>query len=43
VQIISDQSIFVKAAIDNIRNHLFEGSLLAASCCISFWRIGARR
>ena len=30
VQAISDQSIFVKAAIDNIRDHLFEGSLLAA-------------
>jgi HAE1 family hydrophobic/amphiphilic exporter-1 len=41
VQIISDQSIFVKAAIDNIRNHLFEGSLLAAIVLYFFlanWR-----
>lgn len=41
VQIISDQSIFVKAAIDNIRNHLFEGSLLAAIVLFFFlanWR-----
>src|SRR5512136_392716 len=41
VQIISDQSIFVKAAIDNIRNHLFEGSLLAAVVLFFFlanWR-----
>ncbi len=41
VQIISDQSIFVKAAIDNIRNHLFEGSLLAALVLYFFlanWR-----
>jgi hydrophobic/amphiphilic exporter-1 (mainly G- bacteria), HAE1 family len=41
VQIISDQSIFVKAAIDNIRNHLFEGSLLAALVLFFFlanWR-----
>ncbi|MBP1621992.1 MAG: acriflavin resistance protein [Acidobacteria bacterium] len=41
VQIISDQSIFVKAAIDNIRNHLFEGSLLAAIVLLFFlanWR-----
>jgi HAE1 family hydrophobic/amphiphilic exporter-1 len=41
VQIISDQSIFVKAAIDNIRNHLFEGSVLAAIVLYFFlanWR-----
>jgi hydrophobic/amphiphilic exporter-1 (mainly G- bacteria), HAE1 family len=41
VQIISDQSIFVKAAIDNIRNHLFEGSILAAIVLFFFlanWR-----
>jgi len=41
VQIISDQSIFVKAAIDNIRNHLFEGSLLACIVLYFFlanWR-----
>jgi hydrophobic/amphiphilic exporter-1 (mainly G- bacteria), HAE1 family len=41
VQLISDQSIFVKAAIDNIRNHLFEGSLLAAIVLFFFlanWR-----
>jgi hydrophobic/amphiphilic exporter-1 (mainly G- bacteria), HAE1 family len=41
VQIISDQSIFVKAAIDNIRDHLFEGSLLAAIVLFFFlanWR-----
>jgi hydrophobic/amphiphilic exporter-1 (mainly G- bacteria), HAE1 family len=41
VQIINDQSIFVKAAIDNIRNHLFEGSLLAAIVLFFFlanWR-----
>lgn len=41
VQIISDQSIFVKAAIDNIRDHLFEGSLLAAIVLYFFlanWR-----
>ncbi len=41
VQIINDQSIFVKAAIDNIRNHLFEGSLLAAIVLYFFlanWR-----
>jgi HAE1 family hydrophobic/amphiphilic exporter-1 len=41
VQIISDQSIFIKAAIDNIRNHLFEGSLLAAVVLFFFlanWR-----
>jgi hydrophobic/amphiphilic exporter-1 (mainly G- bacteria), HAE1 family len=41
VQIINDQSIFVKAAIDNIRNHLFEGSVLAAIVLFFFlanWR-----
>jgi hydrophobic/amphiphilic exporter-1 (mainly G- bacteria), HAE1 family len=41
VQVISDQSIFVKAAIENIRNHLFEGSLLAALVLFFFlanWR-----
>lgn len=41
VEIISDQSIFVKAAIDNIRDHLFEGSLLAAIVLFFFlanWR-----
>ena len=41
VQIINDQSIFVEAAIDNIRNHLFEGSLLAAIVLYFFlanWR-----
>jgi HAE1 family hydrophobic/amphiphilic exporter-1 len=41
VQIINDQSIFVKAAIDNIRDHLFEGSLLAAIVLFFFlanWR-----
>jgi hydrophobic/amphiphilic exporter-1 (mainly G- bacteria), HAE1 family len=41
VQIISDQAIFVKAAINNIRNHLFEGSLLAAIVLFFFlanWR-----
>lgn len=41
VQVISDQSIFVKAAIDNIRDHLFEGSLLAAIVLYFFlanWR-----
>jgi HAE1 family hydrophobic/amphiphilic exporter-1 len=41
VQIISDQSIFVKAAINNIRDHLFEGSLLAAIVLYFFlanWR-----
>jgi hydrophobic/amphiphilic exporter-1 (mainly G- bacteria), HAE1 family len=41
VEIINDQSIFVKAAIDNIRNHLFEGSLLAAIVLFFFlanWR-----
>jgi HAE1 family hydrophobic/amphiphilic exporter-1 len=41
VQIINDQSIFVKAAIDNIRNHLFEGSILAAIVLYFFlanWR-----
>lgn len=41
VEIISDQSIFVKAAIDNIRNHLFEGSLLACIVLYFFlanWR-----
>ncbi|MDR0842948.1 MAG: efflux RND transporter permease subunit, partial [Acidobacteriota bacterium] len=35
VSIINDQSIFVKAAIDNIRDHLFEGSLLA--CVVLFF------
>src|SRR5437868_4980280 len=29
-QIISDQSIFIKAAVDNIRRHLIEGSFFAA-------------
>jgi hydrophobic/amphiphilic exporter-1 (mainly G- bacteria), HAE1 family len=41
VQIISDQSIFVKAAINNIRDHLFEGSVLAAIVLYFFlanWR-----
>ncbi len=41
VEVISDQSIFVKAAIDNIRNHLFQGSLLAAVVLYFFlanWR-----
>jgi len=41
VQAISDQSIFVKAAINNIRDHLFEGSLLAAIVLFFFlanWR-----
>jgi HAE1 family hydrophobic/amphiphilic exporter-1 len=41
VQVINDQSIFVKAAINNIRDHLFEGSLLAAVVLFFFlanWR-----
>lgn len=41
VEIISDQSIFVQAAINNIRNHLFEGSLLACIVLYFFlanWR-----
>ncbi len=41
VQLISDQSIFVKAAINNIRDHLFEGSVLAAIVLYFFlanWR-----
>ncbi|HTY65000.1 MAG TPA: efflux RND transporter permease subunit [Acidobacteriota bacterium] len=41
VQIISDQSIFVKATINKIRDHLFEGSLLAAIVLYFFlanWR-----
>ncbi|MBN1568358.1 MAG: efflux RND transporter permease subunit [Acidobacteria bacterium] len=41
VQIINDQSIFIEAAINGIRNHLFEGSLLAAIVLFFFlanWR-----
>ncbi len=41
IQIVNDQSIFIKAAIDAIRNHLFEGSLLAALVLFFFlanWR-----
>ncbi len=41
VQIINDQSIFIEAAINGIRNHLFEGSLLAALVLFFFlanWR-----
>src|SRR5450432_714240 len=29
-QVISDQSVFIKAAVDNIRKHLIEGSFFAA-------------
>jgi hydrophobic/amphiphilic exporter-1 (mainly G- bacteria), HAE1 family len=41
IQIINDQSIFIEAAINGIRNHLFEGSLLAAIVLFFFlanWR-----
>jgi HAE1 family hydrophobic/amphiphilic exporter-1 len=41
IEIVNDQSIFIKAAIDAIRNHLFEGSLLAALVLFFFlanWR-----
>ena len=29
-QVISDQSVFIKAAVDNIKRHLIEGSIFAA-------------
>ncbi len=41
VQIVNDQSIFIEAAIKGIRDHLFEGSLLAAVVLFFFlanWR-----
>ncbi len=41
VQIINDGSIFIEAAINGIRNHLFEGSVLAAIVLFFFlanWR-----
>ena len=34
IEIVNDQSIFIRASINNIRNHLFEGSLLA--CIVIF-------
>lgn len=40
-QIVSDQSVFVEAAVNDVKTHLFEGSLLA--CLIVFlflWRFG---
>jgi len=40
-QIISDQSVFIKAALDAIKEHLVEGSLLAATVIFFFlanWR-----
>ena len=41
IQIINDGSVFIEAAINGIRNHLFEGSLLAAIVLFFFlanWR-----
>ena len=35
IEIINDQSVFVRAAINSIRDHLFEGSLLA--CIVMFF------
>ena len=34
IEILNDQSVFVRASINNIRNHLLEGSLLA--CIVIF-------
>ncbi|HEY6346303.1 MAG TPA: efflux RND transporter permease subunit [Bryobacteraceae bacterium] len=41
MQLVNDQSVFIKAAVDAIRRHLFEGSLLAALIIFIFlanWR-----
>ncbi|MDR0310717.1 MAG: efflux RND transporter permease subunit, partial [Acidobacteriota bacterium] len=35
IEIVNDQSIFVRAAINSIRDHLFQGSLLA--CIVMFF------
>ena len=34
IEVIDDQSVFIRASINSIRNHLFEGSLLA--CVVIF-------
>lgn len=38
IQIVGDQSVFIKAAVDSIKTHLLEGGLLAALVVLVFLR-----